>query len=119
MNEVRQYSESERNWAMLCHLSSFAGYIIPFFGGIIAPLIIWLSRRTGSEWIDINGKASLNFQISVLLYTVLCIPLMFLVVGIFFYIALVVIELICVIIASIRAAQGIEFRYPLSIPFIQ
>jgi uncharacterized Tic20 family protein len=118
MNEARQYSESERNWAMLCHLSSFAGYIFPFFG-IIGPLIVWLSRRTDSEWIDVNGKASLNFQLSVLLYSVLCIPLMFMIVGFFFYFALTVLELICVVIASIRAAQGIEFRYPLSIPFIQ
>jgi len=118
MYEVRQYSESERNWAMLCHLSAFAGYVFPFFG-ILGPLIIWLSRRTDSEWIDVNGKASLNFQLSVLLYSVLCIPLMFLIVGIFFFVALIIIELICVVIASIRASQGLEFRYPLSIPFIQ
>ncbi len=119
MEELRKYSESERNWAMLCHLSAFAGYIFPFFGGILGPLIVWLSRRTDSEWIDINGKASLNFQLSVLLYSVLCIPLMFLIVGFFFFFLLMALELICVVIASIRAAQGIEFRYPLTIPFIQ
>ena len=112
-------SESERNWAMLCHLSAFAGFVFPFLGSIIGPMIVWLSRRTSSEWIDKNGKESMNFQLSILLYTVLCIPLMFIIVGIFLWIALLAIELICVVIASIRASQGLEFRYPISIPFIQ
>jgi len=103
---------------MFCHLSAFAGYFFPF-GGIIGPLICWLSRKDDSEWIDRNGKASLNFQISIALYTLLCIPMVFLVIGIAFIVILAILELIFVIIASINAAQGREFRYPLSIPFIQ
>lgn len=119
MEDINEYSGSERNWAMLCHLSAFAGYIFILFGGILGPLIFWLSRRTDSEWVDRNGKESLNFQLSVLLYSVLCIPLMFLIVGFFFLFALLTLEFVCVIIASIRASQGVPFRYPLSIPFIQ
>lgn len=103
---------------MFCHLSALSGYIIPFFG-IIGPLLCWLTRRDDSEWIDRNGKASLNFQLSVALYSVLCIPLVFLIIGIAFLSILVILELICVVIASINASQGKDFRYPLSIPFIQ
>lgn len=118
MNEIRVLSESERNWAMFCHLSSFASVIIPF-GGIIGPLICWSSRRYESQFVDTNGKESINFQLSILLYMLVCIPLMFIIIGIFLMIALVILELVCVIQASIRASRGEEYRYPLSIPFIQ
>lgn len=118
MNEIRPISDSERNWAMFCHLSSFASVIIPF-GGIIGPLICWSSRRYDSSFVDEHGKASLNFQLSILLYTLVCIPLMFIIIGFLFFGALLVLELVCVIMASIKAGRGESYRYPLSIPFIQ
>jgi uncharacterized protein len=118
MKEIRELSESERNWAMLCHLSAFAGFFFPF-GGIIGPLICWLSRKDESQWIDINGKASLNFQISLLLYIVLTIPLCFIIIGIPIVIFLGFLKVICIIIGSVKASKGEDFRYPLSIPFIQ
>ncbi len=118
MEEVKQLSESERNWAMLCHLSAFAGYFFPF-GGIIGPLICWLSRKDESAWVNENGKASLNFQLSMLLYMVLAIPLCFIIIGIPIEIFLSILELICVVIASVKASKGELFKYPISIPFIQ
>ena len=111
-------SESERNWAMLCHLSAFAGVFLPF-GGIFGPLICWLTRRDESSWVNINGKASLNFQLSMLLYIVLAIPLCFIVIGFPIIAVLAIIKVICVIIASVKAPKGELFRYPLVIPFIQ
>jgi uncharacterized protein len=118
MEEIRELSESERNWAMLCHLSAFAGFFFPF-GGIIGPLVCWLSRKDDSLWVDRNGKASLNFQISLLLYIVLAIPLCFIIVGIPIVIFIGVLKVICIIIGSVKASKGEDFRYPLSIPFIQ
>jgi uncharacterized Tic20 family protein len=118
MKEIRELSESERNWAMFCHLSAFAGFFFPF-GGIIGPLICWLSRKDESQWVDQNGKAALNFQISILLYMVLAIPLCFIIVGIPIVIFLATLKVICIIIASVKASKGQEFRYPLAIPFIQ
>jgi uncharacterized protein len=118
MEESRVLSETERNWAMLCHLSAFAGFFFPF-GSIIGPLICWLSRRDDSSWVNINGKASLNFQLSMLLYIVLAVPLIFIIIGIPIMVVLVTLKVICVIIASIKAPKGELFRYPLSIPFIQ
>lgn len=103
---------------MFCHLSAFAGYFFPF-GGIVGPVICWISRKDESEWVNINGKASLNFQISMLLYTVLLIPLCFIIVGIPLLIALGVLEFVCIILASLRSAKGEVFKYPLSIPFLQ
>jgi uncharacterized protein len=118
MEENRVLSETERNWAMLCHLSAFAGFFFPF-GGIIGPLICWLTRRDESSWVNINGKASLNFQLSMLLYIVLAIPLCFIIIGIPIIMLIGTLKLICVIIASVKAPKGELFRYPLVIPFIQ
>jgi len=118
MREIRELSEPERNWAMLCHLSAFAGYFFPF-GGIIGPLICWLTRKDESQWVDQNGKQSMNFQLSILLYMVLAIPLIIIIVGIPILIFLGFLEVICIIIASVKASKGEEFKYPVTIPFIQ
>jgi uncharacterized Tic20 family protein len=118
MKEIRVLSETERNWAMFCHLAAFAGFFFPF-GSIIGPLICWLSRRDESTWVNENGKASLNFQLSVLLYTVLALPLCIILIGIPIVILLGTLKIICIIIASVRASKGEEFKYPLAIPFIQ
>jgi uncharacterized protein len=118
MNEITELSETERNWAMFCHLTAFAGYVFPF-GGIIGPLICWLSKRDESDWVNINGKASLNFQLSMLLYFVLCFPLLFILIGIPIYIVLATLEIVCIIIASVKASKGEYYKYPISIPFVQ
>jgi uncharacterized protein len=118
MKEIRVLSETERNWAMFCHISAFAGYFIPF-GGVIAPLVIWMSKRDESTWVNENGKAALNFQLSILLYIILTIPLCFIIIGFPIIAVLLLLRIIFVVIASIKASKGIEFRYPLAIPFIQ
>jgi uncharacterized Tic20 family protein len=118
MEENRVLSETERNWAMLCHLSAFAGFFFPF-GGIIGPLICWLSRKDESAWVNVNGRNSLNFQLSMLLYIVLAIPLCFIIIGIPIIMLLGTLKVICLIVASVKAAKGGLFRYPLVIPFIQ
>jgi uncharacterized Tic20 family protein len=118
MEEVRNLSETERNWAMLCHLSAFAGFFFPF-GGIIGPLICWLSRKDESPWVNENGKTSMNFQLSILLYMVLALPLCFILLGIPIVMFLGVLKIVCIIIASVKASKGEQFKYPLAIPFIQ
>jgi uncharacterized protein len=118
MEENRVLTDSERNWAMFCHLSAFAGFFFPF-GGIVGPLVCWLSKRDESVWVYVNGRDSLNFQLSILLYMTLAIPLCFIIIGIPIIVVLVTLKVICIIIASVRAARGELFRYPLSIPFIQ
>jgi uncharacterized Tic20 family protein len=118
MEENRVLSETERNWAMLCHLSAFAGFFFPF-GGIIGPLICWLSKRDESAWANINGKNSINFQLSMLLYMVLIFPLCFILIGIPIIMMLGTLKVVCIIIAGVKASKGELFRYPLAIPFIQ
>ena len=118
MEENRVLTESERNWAMFCHLSAFAGFFFPF-GGIIGPLVCWLSKKDESVWVYLNGRDSLNFQLSILLYIVLALPLCLILIGIPIVAMLGTLKVICIIIGSVKAARGESFRYPLAIPFIQ
>ena len=110
--------KQERTWAMLCHLGTFAGYIIPF-GNIIAPLVIWLVKREESSLVDDQGKESLNFQISMAIYFTVSVLLVMIVIGIIFLIGLGIFEIVVVIIASIQANNGQRYRYPLTIRFIK
>ncbi len=59
---------SENNTATFIHLSTLSQYFIPF-GNYIFPILIWSSKKDESEFIDYNGKQVLNFQLSLLLYS--------------------------------------------------
>jgi uncharacterized Tic20 family protein len=59
---------NDKSTATITHLSTLCQYIIPF-GGFIFPLLIWSSKKEDSKYIDHHGKQVLNFQLSVLLYS--------------------------------------------------
>ncbi|GAA3780437.1 DUF4870 domain-containing protein [Flavobacterium ginsengiterrae] len=61
---------SEKNTSAFTHLSTLTQYIIPF-GNYIFPIIIWSSYKDKSEMVDHHGKQALNFQLSLLLYTLI------------------------------------------------
>jgi len=110
-------SNDEKNWAMLCHLGGLV-HFLPF-GQIIVPLIIWMAKKDELPFVDDQGKEALNFQISMLIYYLICIPLIFIVIGIFLLAMLGLINLILVIIAAVKAQQGEAFRYPLSLNLVK
>jgi uncharacterized Tic20 family protein len=60
----------QKNIATFIHLSTFSRFIIPF-GNFIGPLILWVSNKEKSEFIDAHGKQALNFQMSILLYAII------------------------------------------------
>jgi uncharacterized Tic20 family protein len=61
-------TSAEKNTAAITHLSTFSQYIIPF-GNYIFPIIIWTSKKDQSEFVNHNGKQALNFQLSILIYS--------------------------------------------------
>ena len=104
-------------WAMFCHLSALVGFVIPL-GNIIGPLVIWILKKDEYPLVNENGKEALNFQISMTIYIIASIILIIVVIGIPLLIALGLFELIAIVIAAIKANDGITFRYPLTIRFI-
>ena len=109
----------ERTMGMLCHLLSLCGMVIPF-GNLLAPLILWLIKRQEMPFVDDQGKESVNFQITVTIVGLLCVPLIFLCgIGAVLLIALSVVDLVFVIIATVKSSSGIAYRYPISFRFIK
>ena len=110
--------KEERTWGMLCHLVVFTGYLIPL-AWIIGPLIVWMIKRDEMPFVDDQGKESLNFQITIMLAMIASGLLMFVLVGFVLIAVVVIFQFIVVIIASIKANEGVYYRYPLSIRFIK
>lgn len=105
-------------WAAICHVAAFATFVLPPFGNIIGPLVVWLVKKETSPFVNDQGKEALNFQISCFIYFIVTGLLSFLLVGIPFLIALAVFWLVEVIVASVNASNGVAHRYPLTIHFV-
>jgi uncharacterized Tic20 family protein len=107
-----------RKWGMLCHLFAFIGFILPF-GSLIAPLIVWQMKKDISLFVDEQGKESVNFQISMSIWMIISMVLIFVVIGFVLLGILAIIQIVCVIMAAIQANEGKSYRYPLTIRFIK
>ena len=108
-------SSDVRMWNVLCHATALAGFFVPWAGHILGPLIVWLAKRGDSPEIDANGKESLNFQISMLIYNVIAGVLCLVLIGFVILVVLHILNLVLVIVASIQANEGKFYRYPLTI----
>lgn len=108
-----------RTWGMLCHLAAFAGVLGIPFANIIGPLVIWLIQKDKHPFVDEQGKESVNFQISMTIYSVIAAILCFVLIGFVLLPALIVLNVVFVIIAAVAASKGQSYRYPLKIRFIR
>ena len=148
-------SDNQKNVGALIHLSTFSKYFFPF-ANFFVPLLLWTVNKE-KPFVDEHGRQAINFQLSILLYTIfigiLCIPffvifasdfvslidaiehtvgdlrlqeiknlsgyiLLFAIVALML-LGLFVFELYAVISATMHAAKGKLYKYPLSIPFLK
>jgi uncharacterized protein len=117
--ETSTSSSNLRMWNVLCHATALAGFFVPWAGHILGPLIVWLAKRNDSPEIDEHGKESLNFQISMLIYNVIAGVLCLVLIGFVILAILHILNLVLVIIGSIKASEGKFYRYPLAIRLIK
>lgn len=110
--------KQERTWATFCHLSGLLGFIIPF-GNIAGPLLIWFLKKEQFSSLEKHGKEALNFQISMTIYTLMATILIFLLIGFPLLLALIVLDVVFVVKASIAANNGQLYHYPLTIRLIK
>ncbi|WP_245631944.1 DUF4870 domain-containing protein [Alicyclobacillus ferrooxydans] len=82
-------------------------------------MIVWLIKRNQSPFVDEQGKESLNFQISLLLYAIIAGLLCLILIGFLLLFTLAVFQIVLVIIATVRVYNGEHYRYPLTIRFIR
>jgi len=115
------------NWGMFCHLSALSafisfplqGFLLLPVGHLLGPFIIWLLKKNEYPFVDQQGKEALNFQISMTIYAILASILIFVLIGIFLLAILAIVDVILVIIASIKASNGESYQYPFTIRFIK
>ena len=118
MQMQTQVMREDRQTLMLTHLSQLLD-LITGFGGFIVPLIVWLTKKDEIYAMDVHGKSIINFQLSMFLYALLCIPLILLVgLGLIGLIGIGVLCFVFPIVNAVRANNGEEPHYPLSIKFV-
>jgi len=103
---------SDKIWSMLSHLSALLGV------GFVLPLVVYLAMRKESEYVAANAREALNFHISLLIYALCCIPLVFILIGIPLLIVLGLGSLVLAIIATVKASDGQCYRYPLTLRLV-
>ena len=115
-------TSEERNWALASHIGTIVAAW--FAMGFIAPLIVMLVKGNDSAYVRKHAVESLNFQISLLIYIVAGFLITLVTFGIG---ALVVVPvaivvgvfaLVVIILATVRAANGEDYRYPLCLRFV-
>ena len=111
-------TRDERNWAMLSHLLALVGYVAVPFGNVIAPLIIYLVKKDESPFVADQARESLNFQISVCIYALISGVLVLILIGLLLLAVVGVAGIVLTIIASVKAANGVAYRYPLTLRLI-
>jgi uncharacterized Tic20 family protein len=112
-------TQDERTWGMIAHLSAFAVFVFPLGGNILAPLIIWLTRRDTSAYVEMEAREALNFNISVALGWIVCGSLVFVLVGFPLGAALFLYWLVMAIVAAVKASEGVGYRYPISLRLVK
>ncbi|MDR0799211.1 MAG: DUF4870 domain-containing protein [Dysgonamonadaceae bacterium] len=108
----------ENSYLALMHLSQLAGYLI-FGVGFIAPLILWLINKDNNERVNVQGKEIINFIISMVLYALISTVLCIILIGFVMLVALAVIQIVCAVMAAIKANNGEDYVYPLTIRFLK
>jgi uncharacterized Tic20 family protein len=116
---LQSEDKDSRMWSMFCHLTALSAFLGIPFGNIIGPLIIWLIKKDDFPMVDDQGRESLNFQVSMTIYTIVSFLLCFVIIGFLLLPAVLLVNLILIIIASRKANKGELYRYPFTIRFIK
>ena len=109
-------ASEERTWALVSHVGCFIGAAVAM--AFIVPLVIMLTKGKESDFVRRHAVESLNFQISTLIYAAVCAVLALVVIGLFMLLALGIFYVVVVILATVKAGNGEEYRYPLSIRLV-
>jgi uncharacterized protein len=114
----------QRQWAMFAHLSSIAGALVTSgvggWGTFLGPLIIWLIKKDTMPFVDDQAKEALNYNITVAIVFLALWVLVLVTLGIGFlfaipaWIIIGIAWLVFTIIASVKANDGVAYRYPFS-----
>lgn len=112
MKKVEQGSitPEERTLGLVCVLLQFT---------VIGPLIVWLIKKDESAYLNALGKETINFQLTLLILYVICGVLTIIVVGALLAPLVGLFGLVMIIVAAVKANEGIIYRYPFCFRFLK
>ena len=118
MQPTSLQTNDQRQMGMFLHLAQLANVIL-FPVGIIVPIVIWQTQKDKIPGLDAHGKMVANWMISMTIYMVISIILIFFIIGIFMICAVLLMGIIFPIIGGIKANNGELWEYPLTIKFLK
>lgn len=108
----------DRTLIIITHLSQLIT-LVTGFGSLIIPLILWLTQKEKVYQMDSHGKNIINFQLSLIVYCIICVPLILLFgLGLLGLAVLGLIAIVFPVINAIKASNGETPKYPLSFNFV-
>ena len=117
-----EVSQTDRNWAGASHWGTLVAAWLAM--GFLAPLAIMFTVGQQSAFVRRHAVESLNFQISVLIYGAAAILFSIVTIGLGLLVVIpvglvfLVAALVFLIQGSIKAVNGEEYRYPLTLRFV-
>lgn len=102
---------------MLTHLSLLIASVLPL-AFVFGPLVVMLIAGPQRPFTRASAVEALNFQLTMLIGLVISIPLMFVIIGFFTAIAILIVGLVFSILAAVAASRREVYRYPLTIRMV-
>ncbi|MEC9283134.1 MAG: DUF4870 domain-containing protein [Bdellovibrionota bacterium] len=117
MEEI-DYRREQRNWSVMMHLSILLGNtILPVIGWFV-PLMIWLSKRDQSVYLDRVGRQVNNFLLNLLVLHVFGLLLTTIGIGLLVIGVVYVISILLPIYAAIKESKNEIYEYPSFFSFL-
>lgn len=102
----------EKLWATLIHVGGILFYFLP-------SLIGYIVLKDRGPFIREHTTTALNFQLTMLIASVVGGIMTLLLIGFLILIAVAIVIIVFSIIAAVAANNGQSYRYPLSITFVR
>lgn len=87
--------------------------------GFLVPLIIWAVLKDRSPLVRQNAAAAANFGILMGISAIVGVVLTVIVIGIFLWLAAIVLAIVFGIIGAVRANQGGVYPYPFNVHWVK
>ncbi|WP_339654617.1 DUF4870 domain-containing protein [uncultured Maribacter sp.] len=108
----------DRNLLVITHLSQYLDFITGF-GGLLVPLVIWLTTKDSVVGMEEHGKSVVNFQLTLILYVIIGIPgILLFGLGILLLIFAGVLSIVMPVVNAVKASNGESPSYFGTIRFI-
>jgi uncharacterized Tic20 family protein len=105
-------------WPVLAHLGAFAAYLFPL-GDLLLTGAIWVARGPFDPALEEQARKALNFQLTLWLLWLLCLPLCLVLIGFPALFVVFLLHLILPVVAAVRTYRGRPFDYGVDLGLVQ